>query len=191
MGDTVIWEGRFQPIHRGHVAYVERLLGRGQAVWVFVVANETSRQAGRRLEELPVPEFTRAVDAHHGADKNPLPFWLRYELVARTLAASFPGAPLTVWGGRRLDLDWPLYERLLPRPRVFRTPLRDEFEDLKASAWRRLGERVERVDVGDLPRVSGSEIRRVLREGGDASHLLCPATVELLECTGYLAKLAR
>lgn len=189
MHEHVIWEGRFQPIHRGHVRYVERLLESAENLWIFVVANETSAGAGRRLDELPVPEFTRVVDGHHVQDKNPLPFWVRYELVVGTLRAEFPEAPITVWGGRRLDLDWPMYANLLPRPRVFMTPLRDEFEDHKAAAWQKLGETVERIDVSDLPKVSGTELRAALCAGNDPSEFLCPSTVESLRQTGYLTLL--
>lgn len=33
------WEGRFQPIQRGHVAYVTLLLGCARHLWSFVVEN--------------------------------------------------------------------------------------------------------------------------------------------------------
>ncbi len=185
---TGIWEGRFQPIHRGHVAYVELLLERCEHVWIFVVENETSASAGVR--ELPVPDFTAEVDGHHGAEKNPLPFWLRYRLVVETLRDRFPGAPLTIWGGRRLDLMWGFYARALPPDRVFLTPARDAFEDAKARAWLQLGERVERVDVSGLPPISATELRTRLRTGETVEDLLLPVTERLLREEGYLDVLA-
>jgi hypothetical protein len=187
---TGIWEGRFQPIHRGHVSYVELLLQRCERLWIFVVENETSASAGVGPEGSPVPEFTAEVDGHHGAEKNPLPFWLRYRLVAETLAAEFPGAPITVWGGRRLDLMWDFYARALPPDRVFLTPERDTFEDAKARAWARLGERVERVDVSGLPPVSATQLRERLRTGADVTAFLHPVTERLLDEAGYLGVLA-
>ena len=63
-GPALVWEGRFQPIHRGHVAYVGELLRRAVSVTVVVVANELSH--GRS----PVPDFSRMVDAHHAAERN-------------------------------------------------------------------------------------------------------------------------
>jgi hypothetical protein len=187
---NVVWEGRFQPIHRAHVEYVRILLDHAEHLWLFVVANERSEDVVKSPGELPVPEFTAAVDPHHAPEKNPLPFWLRYRLVQETLADELPGAPITVWGGRRLDLAWPLYERALPPDRVFITPKRDEFEDAKAAAWHKLGERVVRVEVDRLPAISATMIRDRLRCGGDVSELLCPSTTALLRSTGYLDQLA-
>lgn len=183
---NVIWEGRYQPIHRGHLAYIEMLLERAHHLWLFVVMNETSRDAGMSLEHLPVPEFTREVDPHHVPEKNPLPFWLRYRLVAETVRSEFPDAPVTVWGGRRLDLAWPLYTKAFPPDRIFLTPLRDTFEDTKAAAWDKLGERVLRVDVSHLPAISATATREALRNGTAFEKFLAPSTVAILEETGYL-----
>lgn len=192
MHECAVWEGRFQPIHRGHVAYIELLLQRAEKVWIYVVADETSADLRQARPELPVPEFTALVDEHHGPHKNPLPFAIQYALVTHTLAHEFPGAPITVWGGRRLDLDWSFCSRLLPRPRIFLTPLRDDFEDAKAAAWKALGEEVERVDVSDLPEISGTQIRNALKSGTRViSGFLCESTISMLESTGYLLNLSR
>jgi hypothetical protein len=107
--------------------------------------------------------------------------------VVETLRAELgDGAPVTVWGGRRLDLTWDYYVHALPPNRVFLIPERDSFEDAKASAWRQLGERVYRVDVDDLPKVSGTMVRERIASGGSLTDLLCPSTVALLRADGYL-----
>lgn len=178
-GPALVWEGRFQPIHRGHVAYVGELLRRAAAVTIVVVANELSD--GRS----PVPDFSRMVDAHHAAERNPWPLWLRHRMVVETLRAEYPEAVgagrVQVLAGHRLDLDWELYRgQLLPADRAFAVPLRDAFEDAKAAAWRSLGERVERVDVGHLPEVSGTLVRELLASGGELDRVLLPATRRLL-----------
>lgn len=186
---NVIWEGRYQPFHRGHLAYIERLLDHAEHVWVIVVANETAAELGESAETLPVPEFTAAVDPHHVPEKNPLPFWLRYRIVCETLRAELPEAPVTAMGGRRLDLAWPLYVKLLPPERAFLTPLRDDFEDAKAAAWRSLGEDVLRIDVDDLPRISGTAVRAAFRGGQAMDELLCPRTLEILTESGLIDRL--
>jgi D-3-phosphoglycerate dehydrogenase len=178
-GPALVWEGRFQPIHRGHVAYVGELLRRAVAVTVVVVANELSH--GRS----PVPDFSRLVDAHHAAERNPWPLWLRHRMVVETLRAAYPEAVgagrVQVLAGHRLDLDWELYRRqLLPDDRAFAVPLRDGFEDAKAAAWTSLGERVERVDVSHLPAVSGTLVRDLLAAGERLDRVLLPTTQRLL-----------
>lgn len=186
---NVIWEGRFQPFHRGHLAYIERLTTYAERVWIIVVANETSGSLGLRADDLPVPEFTAAVDPHHVDEKNPLPFWLRYRLLQETLLDELPHARITTWGGRRLDLDWSFYAKTLPPERAFLTPLRDDFEDVKARAWKALGEDVLRISVDDLPRISGTQVRAAFKEGKSMEALLCPRTIAVLEETGFLDQL--
>jgi hypothetical protein len=185
---NAVWEGRYQPIHRGHVRYAATLLERAEHVWIFVVDNE--RMADLPGVTSPVPEFSMIVDGHHGSEKNPLPFWLRYRMVVETLREEFGSdAPITVWGGRRLDLAWDYYRKALPPDRVFLTPERDAFEDAKAAAWRTLGERVERIDVSHIPPVSATMLRARLQQGVPVADLLCAKTEELLRRYGYLERL--
>lgn len=184
---NVIWEGRFQPFHRGHLEYVRLLLEYGERVWIVVVANERSSEVVKDPRWLPVPEFTEAVDPHHAPSKNILPLWLRFLIVQRAITAELgPDAPVVVSSGRRLDLDWPFYKNNLPPDRVFLTPTRDEFEDIKAAAWRKLGERCERVDVSGLAKISATMIRERLAGGQGVEDLLPPVVKELLEEFGYL-----
>jgi cytidyltransferase-like protein len=183
----VVWEGRFQPVHRGHVAYVGELLDLADTITLVVVANETSDRAPVAS---PVPDFSHTVDAHHADERNPWPLWLRHHMVTETLRSAFPdrAADIRVLAGHRLDLDWPLYQQLLAPERVFAVPLRDDFEDAKAKAWTELGEQVTRVDVSHLPEVSGTLVRELLARGEDLDRVLLPRTRELI--ASYTADLA-
>jgi cytidyltransferase-like protein len=175
-----IWEGRFQPIHRGHVAYIAELLDKCDELIVVVVANEVSSERRSAL-----PDFSRIVDRHHGSEKNPWPLWFRYRLVRQTLEVTFPGANIVVLAGHRLDLDWQLYDQLLPPNRTFAVPLRDDFEDAKAEAWESLAQEVQRVEVSHLPQISGSLVRARLESGDNLGDVLEPATYEML--SAYLS----
>lgn len=186
--ENIVWEGRFQPIHRGHVAYIRTLLGYGRHLTLFVVDNEVSADVPGAVS--PVPDFTAIVDGHHGTAKNPLPFWLRYRLVVETVRAELGAdAPITVWGGRRLDLAWDYYRTALPPDRVFLTPKRDDFEDAKARAWAALGETVHRIETGHIPKISATLLRDRLGRGAAVEDLLCPRTEELLREYGFLERL--
>ncbi|MFJ8434002.1 hypothetical protein ACIQ9P_22140 [Kitasatospora sp. NPDC094019] len=175
----LVWEGRFQPIHRGHLAYIGELLRRTAKLTVVVVANETSAEAGHPS---PVPGFSRIVDGHHAGERNPWPLWLRHRMVRATVGAAFPERvpDIQVLVGHRLDLDWPLYQQLLPPERVFAVPSRDDFEDAKAAAWTALGERVVRLDVAHLPAVSGTLVRELMAAGRPLDEVLHPVTLGLL-----------
>lgn len=186
---NVIWEGRFQPIHLGHVSYVRRLLEHGEHVWLWVVANEVSTDVVEDPTRLPVPFFTEEVDPHHRPEKNILPFWLRYRAVVETMRDELEGAPVTVCGGRRLDLAWDLYEKILPPDRVFLTPGRDAFEDVKARAWSELGEECYRIEVSDLPKVSATLVRERIRKGESLAGVLPRTAERLLREHGYVESL--
>lgn len=190
--ENIVWEGRFQPFHLGHLAYVDRMVSLGKHIWIWVLANEMSEEVVSKRSELSVPDFTSVVDPHHRPEKNLLPFWLRYRIVCETLLDEFGvGAPVTVCGGRRLDLAWDLYKKILPPRRVFLTPNRDDFEDAKAAAWQLLGETCFRVDVSDLPAVSGTMIRDRILEGAPLEELLPRRCFTLLREEGYLDSLKR
>ena len=177
---NLIWEGRFQPIHRGHVAYIRKLVAMGQRVWIVVVNNELSLDPFCRVEP-SIEEFSRKVDEHHVADKNPLPIWIRYRLVVATVYAEFSEDQVVVWPGHRIDLDWHYYKHALPSNRLFAVPSRDDFDDRKAKAWQVLGESVLRVPVDDLPSISATQVREAFRVGQRVEHLLCPATIAMIE----------
>ena len=181
--DTIIWEGRFQPVHLGHIAYVRHLLTDGRPVWIYLVGNETSADAPEL--QSPVPNFTAIVDEHHRPGKNPLPFWLRYQLLVGTLRAEFGDrSDLFVWGGRRMDLHWPFTRAALPPRRSFLLSKKDDFEDAKAAAWAALGERVERIEDLDGPGFRATDFRAALSNGAPIDEFLSPHTLRLLDEMG-------
>jgi hypothetical protein len=176
---NVFWEGRFQPIHRGHIAYIQTILEYSERVWIYIVDNEISTEVNCTS---PVPSFTKEVDTHHIKEKNPLPFWLRLLIVQETIKSELGfDVPVTVWGGRRFDLMWDYFsKKALPYPRIFVIPTRDSFEDSKAAAWQSLGETVERIDVSHLPKVSATMVRNAILNGQNLDSFLCKKTIEIL-----------
>ncbi len=184
---NIIWEGRFQPIHKGHLSYMRKLLELGERVWIVVLANETSTEVYSDSSLLPVKEFSKEVDFHHQPSKNTLPFWIRYLMVTEAVKEEFGAtAPIIIMSGRRLDLAWDLYKKIFPVDRVFVTPLRDDFEDLKAKAWKQLGERNERIDVSDLPQISATMVRDRIAENKNVDDLLATSTIEILRNNNFL-----
>lgn len=182
----LVWEGRYQPFHLGHLAVVERLLADTRTLTVVVVANERSAETDPDGRPTPVPEFSRVVDGHHQADKNPWPLWLRVAVVTETVRAAFPPGEVQVLSGHRIDLDWPLYDQLLPPERVFCVPVRDDFEDLKAKAWTELGQRVSRVELPEAMEVSGTLVRERLEAGEGLEGLLHPVALDVLRRHGFV-----
>lgn len=186
---NVIWEGRFQPIHIGHLKYMEKLLSFGNHLYIVVVANELSSEVFKVPEELPVRFFSEEVDFHHQPEKNIFPYWLRYRMVNDAIKEYFNNTDqITIMSGRRLDLAWDLYQKVLPPERVFITPTRDSFEDTKAKAWVFLNEKNYRIDVSDLPVVSATLVRSLLEEKNisELEKYLLPSTIRMLKQNNYL-----
>jgi nicotinic acid mononucleotide adenylyltransferase len=178
--DWLIWIGRFQPIHAGHVALMRDMLTQAPNLAVYVVANEISATTDLTLADMPDADFARSVDEHHGAAKNPLPFWFAYRLVQEAVADQGLLGPVTVWGGRRPELQWGLFTRLLPESRAFVLPVRDEYEDVKARGYEVQGEATVRIPAGHIPEISATLVRERLAQGADLGDLLLPCTERAL-----------
>ena len=186
---NIIWEGRFQPIHKGHLEYIDKLMSFGHFIYLVVVANEMSSAVCKDPEGLPVRFFSEAVDPHHRPEKNIFPYALRYRMVLEAIKERFGSdAPIVVMSGRRLDLAWDLYKKILPAERVFITPMRDAFEDVKARAWQTLGEENYRVAVGDLSEISATGVRETLekKHWKKLKMFLMPSTLALLKENNYI-----
>jgi len=184
--ENIIWEGRFQPFHNGHLSYIKKLKEHGRNLWIVVLSNETSDEIIGGAQNSPVPEFTKEVDPHHRIEKNPLPQWLRFMIVKKSVEDAFGlQSNIYITMGHRLDLDWNFYKKNLPAQRVFITPLRDSYEDSKAIAWNKLGEKCIRIDVSDLPDISATKVRESIKKGESIEDLVPLGAIEILKTENY------
>lgn len=177
----LVWIGRFQPVHVGHVALIHRMLEHTPRLIIYVVANEISASTDLTLADAPSMNFAASVDEHHGPEKNPLPWWLAYSLVQEAVIDQGLSDRVVVWGGRRPELQWKLFTRLLPPSRAFVLPVRDAYEDVKASAYEELGEVSVRISAEDIPEVSATLVRNRVAEGDGLDDLLLPSTLQRLD----------
>lgn len=188
---NVVWEGRFQPIHMGHILYIKKMLELADRVWIIVLANEISSDLDQK-PNLISPVFTQEVDGHHRKEKNPFPLWFRFLAVESTLNVALQPeerSRVIVSAGHRLDLDPGFYKRhLLPPNRVFLTPTRDSYEDSKASFWEQFGETTIRLDVSGIPILSATMVRQAIEENDSEklSMYLHAETIKLLKEHGFM-----
>lgn len=161
--------GRFQPPHRQHVDLFEHALDSCDRLVVAV----TNPDAGTRRRD--------PTSSHrHTAEANPFTFYERARLLQAALAN------LGGWDRTTIvpfDLTRP--ERLpeyVPLEALQLVRAYSEWEHRKARLLRDVGYEVEVIEGDPARRLSGSEIRRLLREDSPAWRDLVPAaTAPLLE----------
>lgn len=156
--------GRFQPFHNGHLEY---LLG----------AAHRSRQLIVGLTNTDPTHIRREADAPHrdAADANPFPYHVRYRMVRDTAASV--GLDLRRLAIVPFPIHQPeLWDHYVPREVVHFIRIFSPWEETKRARLAAAGWRVEVLDPGVPKRVSGAEVRRLLRQGG-AWQALVPAEV--------------
>jgi cytidyltransferase-like protein len=168
--------GRFQPLHIGHVEYLEA----ARACCKTLTIGITSPDAASLISEAKDPRRSTK-------ENNPFSYFLRSAMISKSLLDSgwAPGAfnivPAFISEPARL-LSY------LPMPNfttVFVT-VYDDWGDEKAERLRRIG-----FDVAVLWRrsmndrlTSGSEVRRLMREGGTWRHLVPSGVAYYLDLFG-------
>ena len=169
---NLIWEGRFSPVHKGHLSAIEQMVALCECLWIIVVENKVGN-----LNQSPVPFFTAVVNKHHAPPKNIFPLWLRVQMLQKAIKDRFPYQSIVVSFGPRLDLAWDFYKKILPPKRAFAVPCRDDFDEVKAKAWTTLGEQVCRIQCLEPASISATQVRAYLAENR-ALDTLVPKSVE-------------
>ena len=169
---NLIWEGRFSPVHNGHLSVIEHIASLCEFLWIVVVENKIGN-----ISKSPVPFFTEVVNKHHVPQKNLFPLWLRVQMLQKALKDRLQDQSILVSFGPRLDLAWDFYREALPSKRTFAVPFRDDFDDLKEKAWTTLGEEVCRIRCLEFSSISATQVRSYLAEN-KALDTLLPKSVE-------------
>jgi cytidyltransferase-like protein len=167
-GCCAVWDGRFQPLHRGHVAVMERILDRFDAPLVVMVIQSSVVPGG--------DAYTREADRHHAAARNPLTLWERCQMLDAVVEAEGWRERVRVLGILRPDLFWPQIQPFYPPRRFMILTGKDDYERAKAGFWAGLGETCATLDCAGLPAISASEVKANLRAGTGIESWLHPAT---------------
>lgn len=171
-GETVpmgMIHGRFQPFHNGHLEYLRAAAARSRTLVVGITNPDPTH-----IRDEP-------ADPHRsGDDANPFPYHLRYRMVGAALEAAGldPAAVLRVpFPVHQPDL-WPSY---VPSGTVQFLRVFSPWEETKQRRLRDAGFRVEVLPHVGHKEVSGTEVRRRLRDDGDWRALVPPGVADLLE----------
>jgi cytidyltransferase-like protein len=170
-GETPSWgcvHGRFQPFHDGHLEYMLRARQRCERVIIGITAAD--------------PTAVRKEDAsphRHEPASNPFTYFERLLMIRDGLLAE---------GLKARDFSFvpfPVHEPGLigyyvPRGTVHFVRVYSRWEEEKVRRLRDEGFPVEVLDPGEEKKVSGTEVRRLMREGLPWEHLVPRGAAEVV-----------
>lgn len=183
-GETLhaVWDGRFQPPHRGHLAVIARILEQFDLPLVVLIIQSEEAASDDR--------YSQEVNRHHLAARNPLTLWERRRLLQLALADEVHGGRVEILGIPRPDLHWPLARSFYPARRFICLTGKDEYERRKATFWAGLGEETRLVDVSGIAAISATEVKEAIKCRGGWRDLLPTACLEYFEAIGGPARFA-
>lgn len=160
--------GRFQPFHNGHLEYVLR----------------ARQRCGRLIVGITVPDPTavrkEAANPHrHETTSNPFTYFERLMMVRDALLAE--GLDPKNFAVVPFPIHTPgLISHYVPEGTVHFVRVYSRWEEEKVRRLQDRGAAVEVLDPGEEKRISGTEVRRLIREGLPWEHLVPRGTAEIV-----------
>ena len=159
-----VYDGRFQPFHIGHLAFIERIHAEtGLPVAVLVIHSTVSTEA---------VGYSSVANEHHRPEKNPLTVWERVSLINQAIAHEGYDFVSGVLAIPRPDLYWSIAKAFYPPKRVICLSGKDDYERQKEVFWASLGEQTVIINTDGLPTISSTAVKRMMRDGEDWSQLI-------------------
>lgn len=161
--------GRFQPFHNGHLSLLRRTARHsGQIVVGVLITMKSSAPTATS----PANDFTALGDQRCEEDLNPFTVVDRVRMISASVGAEPWSAGAVVVAVPRPDLYWQLIEAMFPGLRTWILPTNDDpINDAKERFYSAKGDRVLRIVVDSD--VSGTGIREaLLRDPSTASGLV-------------------
>lgn len=178
--DVAAVHGRFQPVHNGHLEYIMAAKRQSKFLYIGLTKGSISHLADV------------SASAHHRAARasNPLTFFERQELLRDALRDVGIGPeefaivpfPIELDGGRELPQYLPLDVPML-------TTVYDDWNREKVRLLERTGYKVEVLWERAEKQVAGSQVRELIREGGDYEGLVPAATARAVTRLGLRERL--
>jgi nicotinamide-nucleotide adenylyltransferase len=161
--------GRFQPFHSGHLEYLRAAAGLAERLLVGI----TNPDRFRLREEA-------ADRSRHTAEANPFTYTERLMMVDAVLRDERIAALVVPFPVSQPEL-WPDY---VPAGTVHFVRVFDDWGAEKVDRLRAAGFEVRVLDRGARKRISGTEVRALIRSGGRFEELVPPAVA------GFIGSLA-
>jgi cytidyltransferase-like protein len=170
-----IFTGRFQPLHKGHISFLEnvKMCHPDSTLLICIIRQTTQPQPFASNSS-----FNKESIMKHHPQNNPLPNWNRYMLLSLAVKSNhFLRENTEIIFRNRSDIDWDESVQDLPKDRIWLLPkyAKEPFDLEKQKYYQSKNERIETIDLYNKEEdYSASNIRRQLRkyrENADLSFL--------------------
>lgn len=169
---TIIFTGRFQPLHMGHIHFLEFVKKKypEDLLLLCVIRNTVRNQISKENST-----FHQLSQKKQTPNNNPLPNWNRYRLLSLAVQDNNVLKLNTeIIFRNRSDVDWNESVADLPKDRIFVFPKhgKEEFDKEKVAFYQSKGERIEIVEFyDDNATYSATTIRNQLKKFGKNADL--------------------
>lgn len=154
----IIYTGRFQPIHNGHLSLIQQLRKEYPSETLCVAV----------IKDIPLEEkseFDRTVDGMLSQDRNPFNTEITLSLIDNVLKAEGIDNTIVTLMPRASSATWGIVNALFDCERIWiftkNQISRDDWEDKKAFFYKSMGDKVIRVPIEKT--VEGSLIRQAIK----------------------------
>ena len=172
-----IFTGRFQPVHNGHVSFIENFIDNyPNDKFILAIIRDC-------LKSELASDFDIIGNTNFQNEKNPFSSSQVLEMISTVFHSRLPGKVLTTLLPRPSDLIWQVIDSLFfneERIWIFPSPEDPEqrkWEDQKAKFYESKGEKIIRIPVSKS--VSSTEIRDCI-DKKDYEELACKLPVEII-----------
>lgn len=169
---TIIFTGRFQPLHMGHIHFLEAVKRKypDDLLLLCVIRNTMQNRIAKEDST-----FHQLSQKKQTPVNNPLPNWNRYRL----LSLAVQGNDVLKWNTEiifrnRSDVDWDESIADLPKDRIWVFPKygKEKFDIEKVAFYQSKGECIEIIEFyDDNAAYSATTIRNQLKEYGKNADL--------------------
>lgn len=169
--ETSTWgcvHGRFQPFHYGHLEYVLRAWQRCEQLIIGITAADSTTV---RKED--------ASPHRHELASNPFTYFERLQMIQDTLLAEGLSSPTFSIVPFPIQ-DPGLIGHYVPKGTTHFVRVYSRWEEEKVHRLRDVGFPVEVLDPGEEKKVSGTDVRRLIREGLPWEHLVPRGAAEVV-----------
>ena len=169
--ETPTWgcvHGRFQPFHYGHLEYVLRAWQRCEQLIIGITAADST--AVRKEDASP---------HRHELASNPFTYFERLQMIQDTLLAEGLSSPTFSIVPFPIQ-DPGLIGHYVPKGTTHFVRVYSRWEEEKVRRLRDVGFPVEVLDPGEEKKVSGTDVRRLIREGLPWEHLVPRGAAEVV-----------